>query len=67
MKILNEGKKLKAVFECSVCGCKFEANIKECYIDYYVTCYRAQYDCPCCGNPCVCHESDFQEVVDNDT
>lgn len=68
MKILNEGKKLKAVFECQVCGCEFEANIEECYIEYtYAMTYRAQYDCPCCGKTCNCDKSDFQEVVDNGT
>lgn len=67
MKILNEGKKLKAIFECPICGCKFEENIKECYVGYYVTSYRAEHDCPCCGKTCVCYETDFQEVVDNGT
>ena len=67
MKVLKEGKKLKVVLECAVCGCEFEESLKNCTIDYYVVSYRAKCDCPCCGKECWSYDSDFVEVEDDGT
>lgn len=52
MKIIKEGEQRPIVFECSHCGCVFEATSKD-YIKYSIKHWFYEAKCPYCRKAVV--------------